>query len=1568
MKSFSTLFNFPIFLISLLFLFSCGGDDFYDSNDSYKEPSYIQVSPNFINLRVNNSRTVEVEKIHKDNSVDVLNNAEVNFILNDNDVASINSKGELKALKEGNTTLVVKYKNLTPLEINVVVSKELNASNLNPVHFGNLYIDNIPNDSTLEKYDERLFAMITGKVSDEHGRPLKDIVVSIHKFGEYGTTKTDENGSYAIPVEGGKNIIIRYSKPGYTTIDRDIYAKVQDWTIAPDVTMLAKDAKVSTIKMSDTNPRIHSSSKINDERGERQATIVFEGVNKAKAIDKDGSERELETINIRATEFKTPPSMPSNLPNTTAFTYCVDITVDGVTDSESVTFDNPLVMYVDNFLGFNVGELVPVGYYDRNKGEWIGSDNGIIVRLLDTNSDGMVDALDANGDGEPDDLNGDGDFGDEVAGISNNTNYQAGKTYQRAKITHFTPWDCNFPYVPEGDVNEPNSDNTDPNTGTPNQPNDNPVCTNSYITSKTQILHEDIDIAGTNVKLHYNSRKTDGFKYIISASIDTSDLPFTALGAQSILEIGGRRFVKDLEFNKINNVEFEWDGKDAVGNKIPGTINGKLITRYSYKLQYMYACAPLSMSSSSPRKISSPLFAESSPNEITCSQTFADVSVAWAQTGKYPSGITGKELIYYDTEQDIMVQTDDLSSEKDNLANGWTLHDDLYMNIHAKGTLSNAVTQKYIELKDGLLFMVDNEPENRFTISKLVSNNYYALIVTFPSSSLGYYGNILNFASFYISDKKSYETNRIPLGQFSQFDFKKNYDNTPKPGHDVFAHYRGTIFEGASEWYLGASVTPWDLKQKIRDMIDSNTHFVFPTNDDWGNLNLRGSYWVFLQPTEFLYRQVDMLYPDYDQTLYKNQNFLFLNLSENDIIIFNDNLGYVYDTSTGLLTKIFDNTVKQIIKTYKHDDNGRLISIADQFDNKLEITRDYNGNPISITAPNGQVTRLSVNYKGDLTSINYEDGSTYIFDYNDNSLMTSKRTPEGHYSSYYYNDKGRVERQTDTNNGQWQFNKAQLSKTTEYSIVKPEGDKLTYVDTRGFDNAISSLIKLPSGYSYSTTFDDNKTSSVVDNVQTTVQTQKDPLTLNTILKSQTVKMPSGLTKTITNDIIYAGDIKNLQSKTQRVTTNSKTVTIKTDYTQGTITALSPNNIKETLTYDQTTSLPLKYQYANLEPVNYEYDNKGRLTKLSQHQNIITYSYNYRGNTQAITDAKGRTTYYEYDLLDRVTSITYPNNIKEYYSYDKEGNVLRYITPKNTNFDFTYNPLSQRTSFKMPSSKTILYSYNKNRDLTKITYPSSKSINYHYDKSQLSKITTSDSDEFIYRYSFHNKIDTITRNNQEKTSYTYDGELMTKISQEGVLNQDISFTYNNDFLPNSITYLNKQDVYSYNNDNQIVKVNNIDINRDSTNGFITSIDNGVFKKEFDYDTKGYISNIKDNSYEQTILSRYDNNNIKEIKEINSNIISTYKYEYDNLNRLTKVIKDNQITEQYKYDNQGNRIKAIINNQEITASYNSDDELISYGNNQYSYNKDGQLISQQNTQGVTSYNYDIFGNLKEVILPN
>src|SRR5690606_32128944 len=142
-----------------------------------------------------------------------------------------------------------------------------------------------------------------------------------------------------------------------------------------------------------------------------------------------------------ATEFEIPSSMPGELPRETAFTWASDLHVEGTHYTDSVHFNGNVVMFVDNFLNFDVGEIVPIGYFDRRISEWVASSNGVVVYLLDVNGDGVVDGLDYTGDGQPDDLNGNGNTGDEALGLES---YSAGDTLWWGSFNHMTPLDYNW--------------------------------------------------------------------------------------------------------------------------------------------------------------------------------------------------------------------------------------------------------------------------------------------------------------------------------------------------------------------------------------------------------------------------------------------------------------------------------------------------------------------------------------------------------------------------------------------------------------------------------------------------------------------------------------------------------------------------------------------------------------------------------------------------------------------------------------------------------------------------------------------------------------------------------------------------------------------------------------------------------------------------------------------------------------------------------------------------------------------------------------------------------------------
>jgi RHS repeat-associated protein len=448
--------------------------------------------------------------------------------------------------------------------------------------FVSQYWDLIPPDATAE-YDTKRFSIITGLVQDLNGSPIPDVSITIHGHLEYGTASTDAEGRFSIPVNGGGMITIVYQKQGLITAHRKVHVSWHEIAVTETVQMITLDP-VSTTVTFDGNPQTvvtHQSTEVSDAYGTRSCTTVFTGDNLAHEVDEEGNViNTLTTVTTRATEFTTPESMPAILPANSGYTYCAELAVDGV---QRVQFDKPVVTWVDNFLGFDVGGIVPVGYYDRDKGEWIPSDNGIVVKLLDTDTNGIVDALDADGDDQPDDINENGSFRDEVTGLDDPVRYQPGATFWRVAVTHFTPWDCNWPYGPPSDAIDPNPEGVV-------QQEHYPFCktdTGSYAEDRSRIFHEDIPVPGTDMTLHYASNRVEGYKTVISVPASGATVPASLYGIIVEMNIAGRTFTKVLSPLPNQITEFIWDGINYLGRQVVGTITAVVKIGFVYEWVYM---------------------------------------------------------------------------------------------------------------------------------------------------------------------------------------------------------------------------------------------------------------------------------------------------------------------------------------------------------------------------------------------------------------------------------------------------------------------------------------------------------------------------------------------------------------------------------------------------------------------------------------------------------------------------------------------------------------------------------------------------------------------------------------------------------------------------------------------------------------------------------------------------------------------------------------------------------------------------------------------------------------------
>ncbi|MDR4497975.1 MAG: hypothetical protein MRK02_08680 [Candidatus Scalindua sp.] len=149
------------------------------------------------------------------------------------------------------------------------------------------------------------------------------------------------------------------------------------------------------------------------------------------------------------------------------------------------------------------------------------------MKLLDTDNNSAADALDADGDGQPDDLNGDSNYSDEVLGLTEMQTYLAGATFWRTEITHFTPIDANWPVKEPDDAKAPDPDG-EPEDDNQKEEGEN-LCgktkMNSFVEDSSRIFHEDITIPGTDMPLHYASKRAEGFKILITVPASGNSVP-----------------------------------------------------------------------------------------------------------------------------------------------------------------------------------------------------------------------------------------------------------------------------------------------------------------------------------------------------------------------------------------------------------------------------------------------------------------------------------------------------------------------------------------------------------------------------------------------------------------------------------------------------------------------------------------------------------------------------------------------------------------------------------------------------------------------------------------------------------------------------------------------------------------------------------------------------------------------------------------------------------------------------------------------------------------------------------
>lgn len=419
-------------------------------------------------------------------------------------------------------------------------------------------------------------AVLRGRVTTRDGQGLSGVNVKTPKHPEFGLTVTQRNGEFDLVVNGGERHCIRFEKPGFCPVDRELPVSYQSFDQVPVVVLMQMDLAATQVAFGPDSPQqVHEGTPQTDSDGTRTACLIFSAGTCAEKVMPDGTRLPCSELTIRATEFTVgtngPAAMPAQLPPTSAYTYCVELSADEAVaaGASSVVFDRPVSFYVDNFLNLPVGTVVPVGYYDRSAGVWKPLPDGRVIKILSV-ADGKAN-LDTDGDGTADSapiLAAQDITEEERARLA--TLHPAGKELWRSQTTHFSPVDHNNASVLQPD--DETRKGLDDISQRPEE--DDAECRGfGALEPQNQIFREFVPLAGVSCMLHYSSERTPAYtpSRTMRIPVTTTTPPPDLVSAGLAIGIAGQVRLFEFGPEPSQTKEFVWDGKDAYGRQMQGS-------------------------------------------------------------------------------------------------------------------------------------------------------------------------------------------------------------------------------------------------------------------------------------------------------------------------------------------------------------------------------------------------------------------------------------------------------------------------------------------------------------------------------------------------------------------------------------------------------------------------------------------------------------------------------------------------------------------------------------------------------------------------------------------------------------------------------------------------------------------------------------------------------------------------------------------------------------------------------------------------------------------------------------
>ena len=563
-------------------------------------------------------------------------------------------------------------------------------------------------------------------------------------------------------------------------------------------------------------------------------------------------------------------------------------------------------------------------------------------------------------------------------------------------------------------------------------------------------------------------------------------------------------------------------------------------------------------------------------------------------------------------------------------------------------------------------------------------------------------------------------------------------------------------------------------------------------------------------------------------------------------------------------------TVKGDHSALIRDENGTFTLIEKggviySFNSKMLI--DF------ITDPNGNFIKAYYNSKDQLTDIKHSSGQSFHLEYDGFGRISRLIDQADRGTTYEYSPDGLFLQKVIASGGRvtsYTYGTDGASNHRLLNITFPDKThKFFTYDSQGRlaseeqDDGVCRLT-----YSY----DEDGTTRI-----------KDPAGGETLIKVNDLGMPTEVSDPsgATTRLGYDSDFR-LNKITDPL---NHTSLLSYDNRSNVVQITDPSGNRTEFGYDPVLNEMTVLKDSLGRVTNFGYDRQGNLQAITYPDNSSEkFRYNKIGLLWAKTTRKGQVINYSFDDQGRILSKTYPDGNNTNFTYDRMGRLTKASNSEGA-ISFSYDSTDNLISTTHPGNRIFRYEYNSAAKRTKMTDPDGRILLYEYDKSgRLLRINDGTGKLVVeYQYDDANRRTKKTLGNGAYTTYIYDrtGQLLKVTNNDSKGNEISHFYYTYDADGNVLSKETIEGVehYSYDALNQLTGI-------DSSSGSKTEIiyDSMGNRINVIENNKPHLYSVNElNQYTSIDNKRYEydenGNLISEIGDDNS-----IHYNYDPENRL------------------------------------------------------------------------------------